>query len=420
MRGQPLGKELTFMRESIKEPARELPVTDTCDVLVAGGGIAGVSAALAAARNGADVLLLEREFGLGGLATLGLIAIFLPLCDGRGNQVCGGICEELFRLSIVHGAEEGYPVPRAWLENSPLEERVKQRFLAQFNPVYFALEMEGLLRREGVRILYGTQAAAVQVEGNRITHVFVENKSGRSAIRARMYVDCTGDADLAARAGVETALFGDKNGLASWYYYISGKKKVRLSMFGLADVRPREADSGQKGTNESADIVSGFRFSGVDGPELSEAVQQAHELMLLDMGKHVREDKEFAPVAMSSIPLVRMSRRICGASTLTVRDDHREMPDSIGMTGDWCKRGPVYEIPFGCLYNPGIVNLLAAGRIISTDDTVWNVTRVIPPCAVTGEAAGTAAAIASDVTKVDIDGLQAQLARHKVLIHIQG
>ena len=194
------------MRESIKEPARELPVTDTCDVLVAGGGIAGVSAALAAARNGADVLLLEREFGLGGLATLGLIAIFLPLCDGRGNQVCGGICEELFRLSIAHGAEEGYPVPCAWLEKGPLEERVKQRFLAQFNPVYFALEMEGLLRREGVRILYGTQAAAVQVEGNRITHVLVENKSGRSAIRARMYVDCTGDADLAARAGVETAL----------------------------------------------------------------------------------------------------------------------------------------------------------------------------------------------------------------------
>ena len=137
-------------------------------------------------------------------------------------------------------------------------------------------------------------------------------------------------------------------------------------------------------------------------------------------------NKVSTPVAKSltaeqfGAELVRMSRRICGASTLTVRDDHREMPDSIGMTGDWCKRGPVYEIPFGCLYNPGIVNLLAAGRIISTDDTVWNVTRVIPPCAVTGEAAGTAAAIASDVTKVDIDGLQAQLARHKVLIHIQG
>ena len=406
------------MRETVREPQRELPVTDTCDVLVAGGGIAGVSAALAAARNGADVLLLEREYGLGGLATLGLIAIYLPLCDGRGNQVCGGICEELFRLSIVHGAEEGYPVPTAWLEHGPLEERVRQRFLAQFNPVYFALELERLLEREGVRILYGTQAASVLVEGDRISHVIVENKSGRSAIKARMYVDCTGDADLAAQAGVETSLFKDKNGLASWYYYFSGKKKVRLSMFGLADVRPGGEDSGQNGTNESADIVSGMRFSGVDAPELSRAVQKAHGMMLEDIGKHVEEDGQFAPVAMSTIPLVRMSRRICGASELTEGDEHRRMPDSIGMTGDWCRRGPVYEIPFGCLYNPKIVNLLAAGRNISTDDTVWNVTRVIPPCAVTGEAAGTAAAIASDVTRVDMDGLQARLASQRVLLHI--
>lgn len=405
------------MRETVKEPQRTLPVTDSCDVLVAGGGIAGVSAALAAARNGSDVLLLEREFGLGGLATLGLIAIFLPLCDGEGSQVCGGICEELFRLSIVHGAEDGYPVPTAWLENGSLEERRKQRFLAQFNPVYFALEMERLLKKEGVRILYGTQVATAAVEERRISHVIVENKSGRSAIKARMYVDCTGDADLAARAGVETAVFKDKNGLASWYYYFSGKKKVRLSMFGLADVRPGEGDSGQKGTNESAELVSDMRFSGVDGQELSEAVQKAHELMLQDIGDHVKEDAQFAPVAMSSIPLVRMSRRICGAATLTEKDDHRDMPDSIGMTGDWCKRGPVYEIPFGCLYNPGIVNLLAAGRIISTDDAAWNVTRVIPPCAVTGEAAGTAAALTLDVTKLDISRLQARLKKQKVLLH---
>ena len=78
----------------------ETPILETHSVIVAGGGIAGIAAALAAAREGADVLLIEREFLLGGLATLGLVTIYLPLCDGRGHQVSFGIAEELFRLSI--------------------------------------------------------------------------------------------------------------------------------------------------------------------------------------------------------------------------------------------------------------------------------------------------------------------------------
>ena len=84
-----------------------------CDVLVAGGGFAGISAALSAARCGAKVILCEREFALGGLATLGLITIYLPICDGEGNQVSFGIAEELFRLSIKHGYQDMYP--KAWL-----------------------------------------------------------------------------------------------------------------------------------------------------------------------------------------------------------------------------------------------------------------------------------------------------------------
>ena len=83
--------------------------TDSCDVLVVGAGIAGVSAALAAARGGADVILAEREYAPGGMATLGLIAIYLPLCDGMGRQVSYGISEELLRLSIQYGADG--PVP---------------------------------------------------------------------------------------------------------------------------------------------------------------------------------------------------------------------------------------------------------------------------------------------------------------------
>ena len=117
------------------------PVKYECDVCVAGGGVAGVAAALSAKRAGAgDVILLEREFMLGGLATAGLVTIYLALCDGYGHQVCYGLAEELFRLSIEHGAEARYPT--AWLDGGTVEERAKRRFEVQYNAQLFALSLE--------------------------------------------------------------------------------------------------------------------------------------------------------------------------------------------------------------------------------------------------------------------------------------
>ena len=90
------------------------PLSEKTDVLVAGGGIAGIAAALSAARKGAKVTLIENQFALGGLATLGLIAIYLPLCDGEGHQVTFGICEELIRLSVKYGSDNGPVTP--WIQ----------------------------------------------------------------------------------------------------------------------------------------------------------------------------------------------------------------------------------------------------------------------------------------------------------------
>ncbi len=101
-------------------------VTAACDVLVCGGGVAGIAAALAAARQGADVILLERGYMLGGLGTAGLITIYLPLCDGCGRQVSYGIAEELLRLSISMGAEGDYPAN--WLDsNDPAHRTAQER-----------------------------------------------------------------------------------------------------------------------------------------------------------------------------------------------------------------------------------------------------------------------------------------------------
>jgi hypothetical protein len=393
--------------EYIIERERKTYIVKECDVLVAGGGIGGIAAALSAARAGAKVLLVEREFLLGGLATLGLITIYLPLCDGQGRQAVFGIGEELFRLSIKHGTEG--PAPIAWLTNGTLEERVKTRFLAQYNPHLFALEVEKLLLNEGVELLYGSVACGVQAEGKKIKAVVIENKSGRCAIRAKSYVDCTGDADICKLAGAKTELFKKKNTLAEWYYYIS-KGELKLNMFGYSEIVPEDSDL------ETPVPMVEKRFSGVDGLELSEMVTLAHDHMLTDILKNREADATYTPVTMATIPEIRMSRRIAGKYTLHDAEMHRHFNSSIGLTGDWRKRGPVYEIPYETLYGDDIENLITAGRCISVTDDMWDITRVIPPCAVTGQAAGVAAAMTDNFAALDVKKLQACLENAGVVL----
>jgi hypothetical protein len=355
------------------------------------------------------------------MATLGLITIFLPLCDGAGNQVVYGIGEELLKLSIEHGAEANYPW--AWLYGGTTEERIKNRYMTQYNAHLFALRVEKLLKSLGVTILYGTLACALIQKDSVITSIIIENKSGRSAISVESVIDCTGDADICHMAGAETVLHAGGNGLASWYYYYSGGK-VSLKMFGLADVVPgntsgrSDGEESDFGSIKVDSLDKNIRFSGVDGEELSSAVIAAHGKMYDDIMEHHEADGSYVPVTMSTIPLVRMSRRIVGAYTLDDTEIRVRMPDSIGMTGDWRKRGPVYEIPFRTLYCDSVKNLLAAGRDISVTDAMWDITRVIPACAVTGQAAGTAAAIGSNFAQLDIQKLQDKLTTQNVKLHI--
>ena len=117
---------------------------------------------------------------------------------------------------------------------------------------------------------------------------------------------------------------------------------------------------------------------------------------------------------LSTIPQIRMTRRIVGEYTLDTAQDHEEFEDSIGGIGHWRRRGPAYHIPFGCLYSRKVPNLITAGRSISVTEPMWDLTRVIPPCAVTGEAAGTAAALADDFGTLDMRILRNCLAEKGV------
>ena len=175
-----------IINEQIKTEVKE-----EYDVAVCGGGFAGISAALAAARQGSRVVLFEKQFMLGGLGTAGLITIYLPICDGFGHQVSFGIAEELLRLSILHGAEDKYP--ENWLDNKGSRGEKDKRFEVQYNPQLFAILAEKLLLDEGVRILYGTYVVDVDVNDGKINHIITENKSGRAAYKVKAVVDASGD-----------------------------------------------------------------------------------------------------------------------------------------------------------------------------------------------------------------------------------
>ena len=387
--------------------------THECDVLAAGGGVAGIAAALAAARSGAKVILLERGFMLGGLATAGLVTIYLPICDGMGHQVSFGLAEELFRLSIKHGYEDRYPA--LWLDKeASVEERAAspRRFEVQYNPHLFAIDAEQLLISEGVKILYGTTVASARCEGGKITHIITESKSGREAIEiAKSVVDATGDADVCYLSGAKCELHGEGNVLASWYYSVAGGE-YKLNQLGFCDVSDEEKRAGK-----TVPMLTNRRFSGVDAEEISEMVEMSHASLLNNFIEKKKTHKDILPVNIATIPQLRMTRKLVGEYVMDKSEVHTYQETSIGLISDWRKRGPIYEIPFGTLYSNEVKNLAVAGRCISVTDAMWDVTRVIPVCAVTGEAAGIAAAMTDDLTALDLTALQNELRARGVKLH---
>lgn len=396
----------------IEEKAKQIPVYGEYDVAVVGGGIAGIAAALAAARHGAKTILIEKQFALGGLATLGLVTIYLPICDGKGRQVSFGIAEELLKLSIKHGCEGRYP--KAWLEGASTEEKASgQRYMVDYNGPTFMILAEQLLLKEGVEILYGTSVCAVNVNGKKADTLFIENKSGRSAVKVKSVVDSSGDADIFALAGAKTINFGQGNILAAWYF-ATENGKYTIHPVGCCDVPDKDKDK-----RPETELLINRRFSGLDGKELSEMVQLSHEKVLSDFMKDGKTpDREYALSTIATIPQVRMTRRPDGKFTLDDTDDHKYFEDSIGLISDWRKPGPIYEVPFRCLYGDDLCNVVAAGRCISNTDAMWDITRVIPCCSVTGQAAGTAAAMSDDFDSLDVKKLQDTLEKDGVVLHI--
>lgn len=369
------------------------------DVIVCGGGVAGVSAALAASRNNARVLLIEREYMLGGLATLGLIAIYLPLCDGNGNKMSSGISEELLKLSFKYGPGD---VPKAWLKNGTANERKKNRYLTKFNPSSFAIAMEEELIKNKVKILYGCHISGVELENNKIKSILVETKTGKKNIYGKTFVDATGDADICYFAGEKTVT--DETNRKTGWYFSYDTKQLELNM--LSDPLYDES------------VDEKYMYSGTDMESISQSLIDGRKMILNDVLNKRKLNENIYPLIIPAFHGLRMTRRFKGKFEFSADDNENQyFEDSIGMIGNWRKSGLRYSLPLRIIEGIKNKNLYIAGRCVSTDKSGWDVTRVIPSCAVTGEAAGTIAAYQSITgQKPNIEKLQKILVKNGVLL----
>jgi hypothetical protein len=436
---------------TITEPARAIPVRGEYDVLVAGGGPAGLIAALAAAEEGLRVGLIDARSFVGGNMTIGLPV--LGFLGQKGVQIIEGLPQKFVdRLKAVDAASEHRACPLHMGITLVEPEAVKTVALA-------------MLLEAGVDVMLHTHFAAAIVEDQAIKGVVVESKSGREAILARVVIDCTGDGDVAYRAGVPCEKGNESGGLQppTLMFCLGGvdTEQLRMSIANqprtyLTDFIPNEY-FGQNhqfivvGLREQIlaaqaagyDIPTGrtilitglrpgevwvnmTRVKGTDGTDLASlsAGEAEGRRQVADIQRYLIDyvpGFERAYFTKTAPFLgIRETRRIVGEYVLN-RDDVlgcRRFDDAIAVasypidihrpgdndcTLEWC--GDCYDIPYRCLVPRGIEQLLVAGRCISTTHEAMGAIRVMATCMAMGEAAGRAAAqaVRERVAPRDID-----------------
>ena len=351
------------------------------DVVVCGAGVAGVAAAVAAARKGAKTAIIEKQCLLGGLATSGLIYIYLPLCDGNGKQLAFGLAEEMLKRCVEYGP---FDVPEPWGGPKGGEpgciEAKKGRYACCFSPAGFTLTLDKMLAEADVDLWLDTLITDVQKDGNRIVSVDAVNLSGKVRLNGKGFVDATGCALTAKLAGAKT--LSEVNHITPWVMEMASDP----SFFHFTESLHIQ-DFG-KHTKEYA------MEPPYDGRKVTEFVRRSWQILREHYDSFSREErKQNYPVHLPAMPQLRKIAHIDALYNLTESDVGKHFEHSVGATGNWIHPDPGWEAPYESLVPKDLDGLLAAGRCIGASGYAWEIFRVIPAAALTGEAAGIAAAL---------------------------
>lgn len=444
--------------KTILEPERTIPVKDEVDILVVGGGPAGIMAARAAAESGLKVMLIESRGYLGGNLTLGLP--ILGYLGRKGNQVVEGLPQMLIDRLRARGKAS---------EHKPCKNHVSLTIIDSEEVKDVALEM---LEDVGVKILFYVFCSDAIKDGNDVKGVIIESKEGREAILAKTVIDCTGDGDVAFRAGVECHK-GDTDGGMQPPTLMFCMKGVNVQELRDAIVnRPEEFDMDVMPTEQFKSgpfIVVGFRKKIEEAREKGYSIPVARTILITGLAEdeiwvnmsrvcgvdstnptsytdgeitaRIQNDeierylRDFIPGfehawrdKVAAFMGIRESRVIKGKYVLTADDilSCRKFEDAVGVAsypvdihhshGDdctmmWCP--DCYDLPYRMLVPEKVENLLVAGRCASMTHEAMASARVMSTCMVMGEAAGRAAKIAVEegvpVSKVNVEAVREDL-----------
>ena len=404
-------------------PAREVPIFHKTDVVVVGGGPAGFAAAIAAARTGAKVALVERYGSLGGLFTNGMVLIMLctsqKLAGGTWRLVTRGLTEEFADRAIALGDYVCRPRP-AKLERTHWQPTV--------DPEGAKYLMDTMVAEEKIDMFFHCWGVDVVQQGNRVLGVVFESKQGKQAILAKQVVDCTVDGDVLFAAG------GNYRQITHGIGHV-----VRLANMDrvTAKAPPRGVDGKVKApvlnkwptrSNEAnpstwwGNFGTGPKGNGLDVRDLTAAEIDFRRKWWEHVAAMRQEPGwEQVFIANTCSQIGPRASRLIDAELVVdralLRGDYRPA-DSIGMFGQDGAHAAI-QVPYRALLPKGVENVLCAGRMLGAPDTI-DTFRLICPCFVTGQAAGTAAAMAAlkgcTPRELDVKALQTKLAQAKVVL----